>query len=678
MNRRILILIAFAFISSSIFSQTNPVITSWIRNTTGITGRHYISGNSTPISDAYSANVQNVKYSATYAYVYSSGVPSYIVGPYLDGNPTLTSAQSWISKFLLTPIQNTGTATAVGMGNIGILKNGVPIYNYADGKSYNNANVWHQNAIYFERVGFDCAKGHPSMGGKYHHHQNPSAFNLDKVVISTVCNLYLADGLYVMDSTNHSPLIGYAFDGFPIYGAYGYANANGTGGIKRIQSSYQFQTFTSRTNGPSFATFPLGAYKEDFLFVAGSGDLDDHNGRFAVTPEYPLGTYAYYTTVDANQNSAYPYIIGPTYYGVVTAGNITNTVSVETGLTTYTGSYMTLSATSTNVSCNGGNNGSITLNILGGNSPFTYNWGGGITSVNRTTLAAGTYSVTVTDKFGQTATLTKIITQPSALVPTLTPTTTPCGTNAGSITSSVGGGTSPYTYLWSNGLTTSSLSNLAAGTYSVIVTDAKGCTSTSSAIVVATACNTTVNVKLFLQGFYAGLSTMTPVLANQGVGINSLVTDTIEVQLRNTNSPYGIVATTKAILQTNGNAVSTFPFISGSYYIAMKHRNGLQTWSATPVTVGTSPITYDFTTASNKAYGNNMIEMEPGKWAIFSGDLNADENIDLVDYSVIETDINLFSGGYFATDLNGDGNVDLLDATLAEGNVNAFIFSSHP
>ena len=87
---------------------------------------------------------------------------------------------------------------------------------------------------------------------------------------------------------------------------------------------------------------------------------------------------------------------------------------------------------------------------------------------------------------------------------------------------------------------------------------------------------------------------------------------------------------------------------------------------------------YDFTTAANKAYGSNQIEMEPGIWALFSGDLNTDDNIDLLDLSPLEADINNFSFGHFATDINGDGNVDLLDNPLLEQNINNFVFSIHP
>ena len=94
--KKLLFFLFFACIST--FSQTNPAITSWLRNFTGITGRHYISGNPRPIIDAVSANVQTVQYNTTDVYVSATGIPAYITGPFLDGNPTLATAQNKIFK----------------------------------------------------------------------------------------------------------------------------------------------------------------------------------------------------------------------------------------------------------------------------------------------------------------------------------------------------------------------------------------------------------------------------------------------------------------------------------------------------------------------------------------------------------------------------------------------------
>ena len=352
-------IILFLVIFNSSFSQTNPAILSWLQNTT-VTARHYVSGNSTPINDASLVNVQSVKYSTNYVYATTTGLPSYITGPFLDGNPSLATAQNVIFKFPLFPVQNTGTATNTTGGNIGVFINGVALFDYRDGVSWKNSTgalaggpiggagdgVWNRDAVVAEKGGFDCSKAHPAMGN-YHHHQNPSAFKLDKVVISTICNLYNADGLYNIDSTAHSPLIGFAYDGFPIYGAYGYKNANGTGGIVRMKSSYSLRNITTRTTyssgvsvtaGPTVSTtYPLGYFREDYQYNATSAAtpdfLDDHNGRICVTPEYPAGIYCYFATVDANWNSAYPYVVGPTFYGTKVATTVT---SITETTTTYT------------------------------------------------------------------------------------------------------------------------------------------------------------------------------------------------------------------------------------------------------------------------------------------------------------------------------------------------------
>ena len=346
-------------------AQTNPAITNWLINTDGTTGRHYVQGNSTPIVDAVLANVQQVQYSTNWVYVSTTGVPSYITGPFLDGNPSLTTNQNAIFKISLNPTMNAGAGTATSGGNIGIFINGVAMFDYRDGVAWNtntnslcgglpgmspcpggpgSSQSWNRDAVLAEKGGFDCSKGHPA-NGNYHHHQNPSAFDLDLTVISNICTLYDAEGLYAIDSTVHSPLIGFSYDGYPVYGAYGYKNADGTGGITRIKSGYQLRNISTRTvwadgtdvpDGPAVSvTYPLGYFREDYEFVnhAGAADyLDVHNGRFCVTPEYPNGMYCYFATVDSEWNSAYPYLIGPTYYGVKTGAKVN---SVTEATTTY-------------------------------------------------------------------------------------------------------------------------------------------------------------------------------------------------------------------------------------------------------------------------------------------------------------------------------------------------------
>ena len=361
-------LYVFAFLCVTHIKAQNPAITTWLQNNTQ-TGTYYVAGNSNKINNNIFVNCQKVEYSANSVYVTTSGIPAYPTGPFLDNNPSQASNQSVIFKFPLSPTKNNGTPTNTSVGNIGVFINGVALFDYRDGVAWNTSTnslcggpgrtpcpggpmttqAWNRDAILAEKPGFDCAKGHPA-NGNYHHHQNPSAFKLDLNVISTVCNLYDADGLYTIDSAKHSPLIGFAYDGFPIYGAYGFKNIDGTGGITRIKSGYQLRNITTRTthangtdvsDGPVISTtYPLGYFREDYEFITHTNEadyLDDHNGRFCVTPEYPNGTYAYFATVDKNWNSAYPYAVGPTYYGVFDNRKVTSVTETTTVYKPVTG-----------------------------------------------------------------------------------------------------------------------------------------------------------------------------------------------------------------------------------------------------------------------------------------------------------------------------------------------------
>lgn len=300
-----------------------PEVSSWIRNTTGATGYNGIQ-----------ANCQTVQYSTNFVYVSATGVPAYNIGPWA-GNPNTPSNQNWVMKFSRNPVENTGAKTNLGLGQVALFSNGVVAFNAEDAFSYNNQGIWHQDANVFEGASFDASGGHPAPNGAYHYHQNPAL-------------------LSSADSTVHSPIIGYAFDGFPIYGPFGYSDPmNASSGIQRMAPGYGLRNITQRTSlpdgtmlqaaqyGPAVsAQYPLGSYIEDYIYTAGSGDLDQYNGRLCVTPDYPGGTYAYFATTNGNNEPIYPYFLAEQYYGVVTAGNTGpggGHVTVSEPTTVYTG-----------------------------------------------------------------------------------------------------------------------------------------------------------------------------------------------------------------------------------------------------------------------------------------------------------------------------------------------------
>jgi len=294
----------------------DPQLDYWWYNT----NNNMINGILTDVESAY--------YDNNYVYISSSGIPDY----YQFGQSVNDAAdQNWTFRFPRNPVDQTGTKTSVPGGPVGLLLDGSAFFNPFDARSWQNQGIWNQVAYYFEGNDFDSSNGHSTPGNVYHHHVDPTE-------------------LHDFDSTRHSPIIGFAFDGYPVYGPFGYADANDTTiDITRMKPSYQVRSMTSRTTLPDGTvsagppinnSYPLGGYGEDYEYIANSGDLDEYNGRWCKTPEYPNGTYAYFCTVDANLDPLYPYFIGPyKYYGVVANGDLGpngGNVTIPQNATQYT------------------------------------------------------------------------------------------------------------------------------------------------------------------------------------------------------------------------------------------------------------------------------------------------------------------------------------------------------
>jgi hypothetical protein len=213
-------------------------------------------------------------------------------------------------KFPRNPSEGTGSEEVPEEYGIGTLINGVIVFGLGDGKSYNNAGVWVGEAYYSEGETLDDRfAAHRQQDGVYHSHATPRK-------------------LYEEGSSEHSPIVGWAFDGFPIYGPYGYSDSMNTGSnIVRMESNYALTTAADRTtmngmpipppdHGPEFTEEELGAYIQDYEYDwTNGGHLDVHNGRFCKTPEFPDGIYAYFVTMDAAYAPVFPFYIGTTYYG---------------------------------------------------------------------------------------------------------------------------------------------------------------------------------------------------------------------------------------------------------------------------------------------------------------------------------------------------------------------------
>jgi len=184
-----------------------------------------------------------------------------------------------------------------------------------------------------------------------------------------------------------------------------------------------------------------------------------------------------------------------------------------------------------------------------------------------------------------------------------------------------------------------------------------------------------LNLTAYIEGYMDG-SSMRPVLMNSGLPNPATDCDNITVELRNSTAPYALAHTFTGVISTTGNLACNFPAAASGvlYYVVLKHRNALETWSANPV-LFSSNTTYNFSTAASQAFGDNMVQVG-SIYALYSGDIDADPAdgvIDFFDYNVWEADYLDFAFGYFSSDLNGDGSVDFFDYNIWEANYLNFV-----
>lgn len=219
-------------------------------------------------------------------YISANGIPDHATGQFPNsGNPHSISAQNYDFKIPTDPTKNSQPTSATGL-LFGVALNGVP-FDPATAEFWDNGQLvrgtptdWNYEAIGGAmNLGLDSSNAHVQPNGAYHYHGIPNG---------------------VMDQFKHTGaplLIGYAADGFPIYGPYGYSDADdATSNLEELHSSYQLKQGERPSDAPDGSYD--GTFTADFQYVAGTGDLDQCNGRTGVTAEYPDGTYYYVLTED--------------------------------------------------------------------------------------------------------------------------------------------------------------------------------------------------------------------------------------------------------------------------------------------------------------------------------------------------------------------------------------------
>ena len=248
-------------------------------------------------------------------------------------------------------IINRGIGYTQGLTSIGLNSIG------KDAKFTANVFEWTYNLQ--ETANFDNAQGtlfeglNIQYGGEYSHISNPQRLRYllgDNLFVNGIGLIKEQDA-----SLEHSPIIGWAYDGNPIYGPYGYLDpTDQSSEISRVRSSYALKPnlvydedtniVPARIDGPSLNVDPAGTYIDDYQYNFGSGDLDQYNGRFCKTPEFPNGRYCYFISIDATEdgNPVFPYVLGPSYNSVVDIWNLSDAAiqqNIPTGVVRYRDPY---------------------------------------------------------------------------------------------------------------------------------------------------------------------------------------------------------------------------------------------------------------------------------------------------------------------------------------------------
>ncbi len=226
--------------------------------------------------------------------------------------------------------------------------------------------------------------------------------------------------------------------------------------------------------------------------------------------------------------------------------------------------------------------------------------------------------------------------------------------------------------------TSQAVTGLTAGTryyYRVLAVNASGNSAYSSTgDTVTLSGSATLSLTAFFEGLYLGGSAMTPAPFNSDNTLPATIADTITVELHLAHGTFDLAYSVTDTISVNGTASISFPgaAVGNYYYIVVKHRNSLETWSTDSILISSS-LSYDFSSAATQAYGSNMVDLGSGVFGIYAGDINQDGFIDGNDFTDVDNDNANFASGYLYTDTNGDGFVDGNDFTLIDNNGSMFI-----
>ena len=370
---------------------------------------------------------------------------------------------------------NTGSATAIATGGIGPY-----IYNWSNGGSnaeLNNVAAGTYTVTVTDQLGENTSASVTIS--------EPGAIQLEEVFSEDI------------SCANPEAQINVSATGGT--GSFQYEWSNGANGNEITVTSGGNYTVTATDANDCTATLTVAIFANNQEPVINGGPDQIINcagesvqlqGSGPIDPEITVDWFTINGNILSGSDTYTPTVNQAGEYYLLVFDDFTGCSSVDTVFVFGEPTPILANGTVSNVSCNGGNNGSISITPAGGNGGYSFLWSNGSMDQFLPNLTAGNFSVTVTDALGCTGTSSFNVTQPPAL--TINTVSTPIsgpGENDASITATASGGTTPYTYLWSNAGSGATISNLSAGSYTVTATDSVGCTATRTVIISPFDCN---------------------------------------------------------------------------------------------------------------------------------------------------------------------------------------------
>lgn len=367
--------------------QSEPVLTSWLTEKSGQYARIYETLEDQSNQNAVTtwnrgagvqalptyAGVHEISYTATNVFIRSTGLGFHVMGPWYRNEEKTNLFRNYPANRAVayriprTPTTPPNPKVATGLGAIGYFVDGIAMFDSRDAFSYSFDNgsdarpesgfagdgVWNRDAYTNESVTFDPANAHQAQSNHHYHANPPGLRHLlgDSVDYDDTSNAYTENF-----NGRHSPILGWVSDGYPVYGPYGYSDPiDANSAVRRMITGYQNRplnngdardslpqwvvtlegrstTVAANRVGPNVSNqYPVGHYLEDYEYKGDIGqslgvefDLNEHNGRFCVTPEFPDGIFAYFVAIEADGSPIYPYNIGRSFYGDPTGDNVNN------------------------------------------------------------------------------------------------------------------------------------------------------------------------------------------------------------------------------------------------------------------------------------------------------------------------------------------------------------------